>query len=204
MASSTNDDAASTGAVGVKDASPAADLTGRGEVRTRNHFHQFFKGNIRVIEVLEQGVADLAVLLVSPGREFAALELMGAGVVGGDGDELVDQRARRAYEDRLGELQGEIDEAERNNDSARVDLRRAEFDDLVDQLTSSLGLGGRSRRTAGEAERARSAVTQRIRTTIKRLSELDEALGSHLRVSVSTGAFVSYRPVTPTTWSVHT
>jgi hypothetical protein len=65
-----------------------------------------------------------------------------------------------------------------------------------------LGLAGRARRSGGESERARSAVTQRIRTTIKRIGEHDEVLGSHLRSSIRTGIFCSYSPVVPIEWSI--
>lgn len=149
-----------------------------------------------------KGLADLANLLRSPGREWSALDLMGAVVVGSDGDEVIDAEARRQYEARVRELQSEIDEAEANNDIGRAERLGTELDELVDHLTAALGLAGRARRSGGESERARSAVTQRIRTTIKRIGEHDEALGTHLRSSVRTGTFCSYAPVAPIEWSI--
>lgn len=149
-----------------------------------------------------KGLTDLAVLVAAPGREFPALELAGARLVPGTEDDLLDATARRQYEERARELQGEIDEADADHDLGRAERLREEFDALVDQLTSASGLGGRTRRTTGEAERARSAVTQRIRSTIKRIDQEHPELGAHLRASVSTGALCGYRPPTAVRWTV--
>ncbi len=141
-----------------------------------------------------KGIADLATLVAAPGREVSALDLAGARVVGGTRDELVDATARRRYEQRIRELQAEVEDAEDAHDTGRSERARVELDALVDHLTAALGLGGRARRTTGEAERARSAVTQRVRAAIRRIGEQHPELGAHLRASVTTGTFCSYRP----------
>ena len=51
-------------------------------------------------------------------------------------------------------------------------------------------------------ERARSAVTQRNRSTIARLSEISPPLGSHLRASVRTGSFCVYDPPAGVEWRI--
>jgi hypothetical protein len=81
-------------------------------------------------------------------------------------------------------------------------LACAELDMLVDHLSAALGLGGRSRRGGDSAERARSAVTQRVRSTIRRLASSHPELGRHLEVSVTTGTFCVYRPEHPVDWEV--
>ena len=73
---------------------------------------------------------------------------------------------------------------------------------LVDELTAALGLGGRSRRGAGAAERARSTVTQRIRATIRRLDDVHPRLARHLDASIHTGTYCSYAPEEPVDWSL--
>lgn len=150
-----------------------------------------------------KGVHDLAQLLAAPGREIAALDLMGGGLVDPvAGDELVDATARRQYAERVRELQADIEEADALHDSVRAEGLRIELDTLVDHLTRSTGLRGRSRRTSTSAERARSAVTQRIRATIRRIAEHHPDLGRHLEAFVSTGTWCSYHPVPPVTWEV--
>jgi hypothetical protein len=100
------------------------------------------------------------------------------------------------------ELQADIDAAEADNDYARAEKARIELDMLVDHLTAALGLGGRSRRGAGTAERARSAVTQRIRSTIRRLGAAHPELGRHLQASITTGTYCTYRPEHPVDWQL--
>ena len=76
----------------------------------------------------------------------------------------VDQQASERVRQRIRDLQEDIDAAEADHDYSRADRARLEMDALVDHLTAALGLGGRARRCrGGSAERARSAVTQRIR-----------------------------------------
>jgi hypothetical protein len=70
----------------------------------------------------------------------------------------------------------------------------------VSQLSAAYGLGGRVRRAGQPAERARTAVTARIRDAMRRIGSAHAELGTHLRHSVSTGTFCSYRPESPTTW----
>ena len=64
------------------------------------------------------------------------------------------------------------------------------------------GLGGRGRKMGDAAERARSAVTWRIRHAIKKLEPAHPALARHLGHSIKTGVFCSYTPEKETRWFV--
>lgn len=147
-----------------------------------------------------KGMDDIARLLAAPDREVHCLELIGAGVEQGDTGEVVDAAARRAYEQRVRDLQQKVDDADAAHDPARAERARAELDAIVDHLVASLGLGGRSRRAGGAAERARSTVTQRIRATVRRLDDAHPRLARHLRASLRTGTYCSYTPESPTRW----
>ncbi len=149
-----------------------------------------------------KGVADLVELLTHPGREISSLDLMGAGVVASTESEHLDATARRDYERRIRELQEDIVRAEDDHDLGTAEKHRVEMDLLVDQLTAAMGLGGRSRTTSDPAERARSAVTQRVRSTLKRVREHHPALGAHLDRSVTTGLFCRYEPDDGTVWQL--
>jgi hypothetical protein len=150
-----------------------------------------------------KGLVDLARLIAADGDEVHCLELIGGEVVvAGDTGEVLDATARHAYEARVRELQAEIDEADADHDLARADRARVELDALVDELTAALGLGGRARTTGSSAERARSTVTQRIRAAIRRLDDVDPRLARHLRASVRTGVYCSYRPEEPVVWQL--
>ena len=73
---------------------------------------------------------------------------------------------------------------------------------MVEQLSDAFGLGGRSRTTGSSAERARTAVTYRVRAAIRKLDQLHPELGRHLTNSVRTGTWCCYRPETDITWTI--
>ncbi|MCP3987802.1 MAG: hypothetical protein GY724_01895 [Actinomycetia bacterium] len=147
-----------------------------------------------------KGMDDLVRLLEAAGREMHCLDLVGAGVTEASSGEILDTTARRQYEDRIRELQGEIEEAEAFNDQGRADGANAELSRLVDELSSALGLGGKSRSATDSAERARSSVTQRIRSAIRRIEHAIPPLGRHLDASIGTGTFCRYQPEHTTEW----
>lgn len=167
-----------------------------------------------------KGLHDIAALLARPGREVHVFDLVaatdgaavGPGVparargavtaAGGVRDPLLDARARDAYRERLVELRDELAEAEEFGDVARADRARAEADALTDQLAAAFGLGGRARTAAEPAERARKAVAQRVRNVLRRLDAEHPRLGGHLAHSLRLGAFCSYRPERPTSWTL--
>jgi len=151
-----------------------------------------------------KGMDDLATLLAAPGGEVHCLDLVGGAVEQPATGAVVDTTARRQYEARIRELQADIDEADRHHDIGRADRSRAELDALVDHLTAALGIGGKARTPGATAERARSAVTHRIRSAVDRITDSHPALGRHLRRSLSTGTYCSYRPDPPVRWHVRT
>ena len=159
-------------------------------------------GGASVMVKASKGMSDLARLLAAPGREIAALDLMGSAKVGDTAPETLDVTARRALEERIVELQADLDEADAHHDVGRSELAAAELDRLVDELGAAVGIGGRARATGSDPERARSAVTQRIRSTIARIDRMHSRLGGHLATSIETGTFCSYRPAEPVDWQI--
>jgi hypothetical protein len=149
-----------------------------------------------------KGLRDLAALLVRPEQEMHCLELVGGADVGAQPGPALDQQARRAYEGRIRDLHEEIDDARNANDLFRAERAEAELDALVQQLAEAFGLSGRSRGTGSAAERARSAVGWRIRSAVRQVTEVNPELGRHLRNSIRTGAWCSYRPETPVDWRI--
>jgi len=160
-----------------------------------------------------RGLQDLALLLGNPGREFHVCELAGRGIgkalslgkgeradhalqdgLLSDVGPILDAQAKDEYKRRLDELRRDLEEAERFNDTARAERAREEMDTLAEQLAAAVGLGGRNRRIGSGAERARSAVTKRIKASIKRIGETIPSLGSHLATRIRTGYFCSYSP----------
>jgi hypothetical protein len=75
-----------------------------------------------------------------------------------------------------------------------VTALRAEEDALVEELSRSVGLGGRGRRGGSAGERARLNATRAIRVAVARIAPADATLGDHLTRTVSTGTFCCYAP----------
>ena len=75
---------------------------------------------------------------------------------------------------------------------------------LVRELARAVGLGGRDRPGASDAERARVRVTKSVRSAVAALARVDAELGRHLQASVRTGSFCSYRSglAEPVRWDV--
>jgi tetratricopeptide (TPR) repeat protein len=155
-----------------------------------------------------KGLADLAALLAAPGREIPAADLIAAAGAGRaaeadlrlGADEVLDATARRQIRARLADLGEDIAEAESWNDPERAARARAERDALLHELTAAAGPGGQARLLGDQSERARKAVTARIRDIIGRIERVHPALGAHLRESVTTGTRCAYSPPVPVSW----
>jgi hypothetical protein len=170
-----------------------------------------------------KGLRHLARLLAHPGQEFHVVDLeaaegppgpaVGPGGRGGGGEVVVrpdlgdagvllDAAAKAAYKARIDELRAELEQAEGWNDPGRAARARQELEVLVAELARAVGLGGRDRRAAAHAERARLNATRAIRAAIANLAEANPALGRHLSLTVRTGRYCSYAPDprVPITW----
>jgi TolB-like protein/tetratricopeptide (TPR) repeat protein len=154
----------------------------------------------RLVEL--KGFHDIARLLSEPHEPVHCLELQGAPPPGEDRHEVLDARARREYRQRIEELQRDLELAEADNDPARSEPLRVELDHVIDELGRAVGLGGKARRLGDPAERARTAVTWRIRSAIQKIRAAHPRLGRHLENSIRTGAFCVYSPEAPTTWQL--
>ncbi len=141
-----------------------------------------------------RGVQHLAELLSRPGESIWALELAGGVTDSSDAGPLLDGTAKRAYEQRLRELEEELADARSCADEGRIDAARREMDALARQVAAAVGLGGRDRRAPSAPERARQTVTKAIRSVIRRLGADHGELGEHLTRCVRTGASCEFVP----------
>ena len=164
-----------------------------------------------------KGMRDIARLLAAQSRGVAAVDLLSAerppvrrnaGSAASrrdlhtetDTGEVLDAAARAEYRARLIELEGDITDADGANDPERASRARTERDFVVSELRAAVGLGGRPRRALDPAERARKAVTWRVRESINQIAAAHPALGHHLRRAVRTGSVCAYDPDQPTAW----
>jgi hypothetical protein len=150
-----------------------------------------------------RGWRDLAVLLDRPGEDVHVLQLVDSGLLQQPAGELADRTAIAAYRRRLHDLDREQADAEHDNDLGRAERLRAERDALLAEVGRVTGRGGRPRPDpGGAAERARKAVTARIRDAIKRLEPELPDLAAHLNRNIITGSWCRYRPDPSVRWTV--
>src|SRR5689334_16979623 len=122
-----------------------------------------------------QGLAHLAQLLRSPGKEFHALDLVQSTAAGttagqdtgvtlvatgqeaeanlqvgtlGDAGEWLDAQAKTTYRRRLAELREELQSAKTLGRITQAEAAEREIDALVAELARATGLNGRDRRAA--------------------------------------------------------
>jgi hypothetical protein len=194
--------------LGVRSSSPAAASGSDGSephVFRRDGDVWLLAWNDRATHVRHsKGMTDLSRLLAKPGTEMHVLDLVDDGPVvdAGPSGDAIDPTARRNYRLRLEDIEAELAEADRDGDVTRSERLHAERDALIDELSAAYGLGGRARRRGDSSERARSAVTQRVRDTITRIAQVQPELGGHLRRSIRTGTFCAYQPDTPIDWQL--
>jgi tetratricopeptide (TPR) repeat protein len=168
----------------------------------RDGDHWTFVHGGRILTLRDsKGLQYLAHLLAHPRHEFHVLDLArgpsepAAPATPRESSlEVLDQAAKAAYRRRLAELGETLEEAERLNDRGRAEAARAEIDALTEQLATAVGLGRRDRTAPSATERARSAVTKRLREVLARIALEHPALGDHLSRRIQTGTFCSYAP----------
>jgi hypothetical protein len=143
-----------------------------------------------------RGLEHLHALLMRPGVEVPALLLAGgvetveqAGL-----GEVVDAQALASYRRRLGEIDGELDEADACGDADRGATLAGERDALLAELSAATGLGGRPRTVGSGAERARVTVRKAITTALDAIHTADPVVARHLTTYVRTGLRCCYEP----------
>jgi TolB-like protein len=186
----------------------AAAMTRKSTPRQRNTFKKhkelwhmaYEETSIQLSEV--KGFFDLARLLATPGEEVHCTEMMGTPDSLSEHDTAIDEKARQAYAQRIRDLHNEIAAAEEMNDLGRMEKLSIELDQLTEHLTKALGIGQRARPLNATAERARAAVTWRIRNAIKKIHTAHPALGHHLNHAIRTGNFCVYSPEKDQCWNL--
>jgi tetratricopeptide (TPR) repeat protein len=148
-----------------------------------------------------KGLSDIAELLAKPNDQIHCTQLMGSGLEV-KSQTIVDEKSMREFKKRLTGLQEEIALLELQNNPGGLTSLYEEYDQLLDVIKAATGLGGRRRNMESPLDKIRSAVTWRIRSAIKKISDGHPAFGKHLDNSVKTGLFCSYSPEKPVSWAV--
>jgi len=148
-----------------------------------------------------KGFYDISRFLELPGKLYHCAELMGTAL-DARGEMVFDQKAKEQYEQRLLVLQKAMKNAEFQQDFYTLEKLQDEYDQLIEHLSKALGLKGKVREAGNPVEKARSAVTWRIRHAIARIEMLHPLLGAHLSNAIKTGTFCTYQPDRELYWNV--
>jgi tetratricopeptide (TPR) repeat protein len=157
-----------------------------------------YRGHVAYIRDTK-GLHDLATLLSHPGTDLSALSLAGGNLsqrtLTSGAEPVLDRAALGAYRRRLADLDVELATAQENADLATHQRATDEREQLLAELRRATRPDGGSRRFANTAtERARKAVTARIRDAIRRISDAHPELGTHLDRTIRTGTTCRYEP----------
>jgi hypothetical protein len=181
---------------------PTAPAEGASLHRRGAVWHLRFDGKAAVVPH-SKGLADIARLLASPSAEVHVLDLIDAADRSGASGDVVDRKALDAYRQRLADIEADADEADRDNDldrSARLEVERQA---LIDELSRATAVRGRARSFANHpAERARKAVTGRVRDAIRKLDAALPELAAHLERTIVTGTYCRYRGEDRIRWDI--
>jgi hypothetical protein len=120
----------------------------------------------------------------------------------GDAGQVIDARALSKYKKEIRDLEEDINEAENNNDFARLAMLRGEKEFLEQHILAATDPNGRIRKMDGDSGKARKAVYISLKAIIEKIHKKHPELGQHLQNSIKTGFFCSYLPDKPISWAV--
>ena len=109
----------------------------------------------------------------------------------GDSGEVLDQQALQAYKTRLEAIDEDLSEQGLTDETR--DKLQEEKEKIEDEIKNAY-FHGRPRKGGDVSERIRKAVTSRIQTSIKKITEKNPLLGKHLSDTIKTGSSCSYNP----------
>ena len=167
-------------------------------IREGDYWRIRHRGNEALLKH-SRGLEMLSQLLASPDREIHALDLTSTGVeetidVGTAGPVLDDQ-ARRDYQQRIQVLRESLEDAETLGDVSGAEAAREELEFISRELAGAFGISGRSRAASSAAERARVNARRRLKDAIGKIGEQLPAAGRYLESTIKTGTYCKYQPL---------
>ena len=149
-----------------------------------------------------RGLLDIARLIDNQNNEFHVTELAGdyGAMVNGEEGDVLDKTALRAYQARLIDIEDEKAVAADQDDDRQYLALEAEQDDILLALKQGLGVGQRQRKFSGPVEKARKAVSARVKAFVKRIASVHPQLAAHLEASLKTGIYCSYTTESRVDW----
>jgi len=150
------------------------------------------------------GLRDLGQLIANPGKEIHVRFLASGQTKDKQVDtqetDILDSQALKAYRHRILELEEAQQQAIQCENETRYTELENERDALQNELTKALGMSGRQRTFTSDDEKARKAISARIRSSIKRIESVHTELAEHLKESINTGNYCCYNTIQKMRW----
>ncbi len=168
------------------------------ELRFAGHEPQILNAAIGYIYLRE--------LLRFPEKRFTVSQLLVA--VHGDkavlptgiGESSSDALAKKAYAERLHELEQELEDAQEFNDVGRVEQLAEEKEKLLVGFRNA-GFRRMARRHNKDLNNIRNSVCNAIKRVVDTIGKYDTNAYEHLSESIRRGYSVVYQPKTPVSWT---
>ena len=146
-----------------------------------------------------KGMVDISNLLMRAGEEIKAEELLG-GQISQASVKIIDKEALLSVKRRLEEIETLLVDA-LDEDTYETESLKREYDQLTQYINSAVDKKGRIRIKGSTSDKARSAVTQRIKSALKKIEKAHPELYKHLDVTIKTGTYCSYKPDKDMYWN---
>mgnify|MGYP000146648461 CR=1 FL=1 len=113
--------------------------------------------------------------------------------------ELIDEKGKTNLKLHLEQLNDQISEATEFGEIEKVEMLEQEKEQIISQLSASLGLAGKPRKENSPTEQTRKNITNCINKDKKKLKQSFPELSIHLN-ALKTGTFCIYEPCETTLW----
>ncbi len=177
--------------------------------KTGDYWTIEFCGTVKHIEDCP-GLSYIKLLIENKGQTFTTAEFLslyndGKPVVLGNGDKKLDDEAKKTYETRLSDIEYQLEEAEKNNDTGTQEKLGADKAALSAEIIKASGFGGRDVTLNSEFNKYRLAVGTAIKRAISRIDEHIPELAKYLNDAIPhphSGTSLSYHPAEPIDWAL--
>jgi hypothetical protein len=137
-------------------------------------------------------------------KEQTEEQLIEDGLSKGSTGEVIDERAIKEYKNRYNELVDELeDETIPKSDETIAEIKE-EIEKISKALNAGCDIHGQPRRIAGNAEKARRAVSKAIIESLDKIKDEQSghsALWKHFENTLTIGIYCSYKPEKPIPWN---
>jgi hypothetical protein len=151
------------------------------------------------------GLTYIAILLSSPGFEFAIQDLdelatgVNAAHTKGESIPLTTKESLRDIHERLNEARRELASATSDRDLEVIDDRQEEIEFLSQEVKRTINRSGKIR-DKSELDDMRKRVARNINTAIRNIRKQNDSLATHLDSCITRGLKLSYGPADPISW----